>query len=137
MIANVPGAVDPTATESQAYACGDLTPTEVQAGQTTPTCGVTNGAAPPPPPGAANIATVNGNTAAAKGAVATAGSAGSGGSGGSGGGVDPSIALTGTSPLASTGSNPLPLVVIGVLLLVAGFIGRRGLQRRRRTGGSS
>ena len=39
--ANVPGAVAPTAAESQAYSCGDLTPTEVQAGQTTPTCGVT------------------------------------------------------------------------------------------------
>ena len=50
VIANVPGAVDPTAAESAAYSCGDLTPTEVQAGQTTPTCGVTNGAAPPPPP---------------------------------------------------------------------------------------
>ena len=66
VIANVPGAVDPTAAESAAYACGDLTPTEVQAGQTTPTCGVTNGTPPPPPPGAANIATVNGNTAAGK-----------------------------------------------------------------------
>ena len=47
VIANVPGAVDPTAAESAAYSCGDLTPTEVQAGQTTPTCGVTNGTAPP------------------------------------------------------------------------------------------
>ena len=54
VIANVPGAVDPTAAESAAYSCGDLTPTEVQAGQTTPTCGVTNGSPPPPPPGAAN-----------------------------------------------------------------------------------
>ena len=53
VIANVPGAVDPTAAESAAYSCGDLTPTEVQAGQTTPTCGVTNGNPPPPPPGAA------------------------------------------------------------------------------------
>ncbi len=52
VINKVPGAVSPTAAESQAYACGDLTPTEVQAGQTTPTCGVTNGTPPPPPPGA-------------------------------------------------------------------------------------
>ena len=66
VIAHVPGAVDPTSAESAAYACGDLTPTEVQAGQTTPTCGVTNGTPPPPPPGAANIATVNGNTAAGR-----------------------------------------------------------------------
>ena len=53
---NVPGAVAPTAAEQQAYSCGDLTPAEVQAGQTTPTCGVVNqtaappGATPAPPP---------------------------------------------------------------------------------------
>jgi ABC-type phosphate transport system substrate-binding protein len=140
VIANVPGAVDPTTAESAAYSCGDLTPTEVQAGQTTPTCGVTNGAAPPAPPGAATIATVNGNTAAGKAAI-TAGTtarAGGGGSasasGGEGGGVDPSVALTGTTSMASTGSNPLPLVVIGVLLVAAGWIGRRRLQAQRRTG---
>jgi len=34
----VPGAVPLTAAEQQAYACGDLTPSEVAAGQTTPTC---------------------------------------------------------------------------------------------------
>ncbi len=38
---DVPGAVAPTAAESTAYACGDLTPAEVQAGQTAPTCGGT------------------------------------------------------------------------------------------------
>jgi ABC-type phosphate transport system substrate-binding protein len=43
--ANVPGAVAPTAAEQAAYSCGDLTPAEVQAGQTTPTCGVVT---PPP-----------------------------------------------------------------------------------------
>jgi hypothetical protein len=142
VIANVPGAVDPTATESQAYACGDLTPTEVQAGQTTPTCGVTNGAAPPPPPGAATVATVNGNTAAGKaattaGTTASAHAAGTSGSGtggeGGGTGVDPSVALTGTTSMASTGSNPVPLVVIGVLLVAAGWAGRRRLQGQRRT----
>jgi LPXTG-motif cell wall-anchored protein len=143
VIANVPGAVDPTTAESAAYSCGDLTPTEVQAGQTTPTCGVTNGAAPPPPPGAPTIATVNGNTAAGTAATAaaaaaaakTSGSASkSGGSGaGSGGGVDPSVALTGTTSMASTGSNPLPLVIIGLLLLGAGWIGRRRLQHHGRT----
>jgi ABC-type phosphate transport system substrate-binding protein len=49
VVADVPGAVAPTAAESAAYSCGDFTPTEVQAGQTTPTCGVTNGTPPPPP----------------------------------------------------------------------------------------
>jgi ABC-type phosphate transport system substrate-binding protein len=34
----MPGAVPLTADEQAAYACGDLTPAEVQAGQTTPTC---------------------------------------------------------------------------------------------------
>jgi ABC-type phosphate transport system substrate-binding protein len=143
VIANVPGAVDPTTAESAAYSCGDLTPTEVQAGQTTPTCGVTNGTAPPPPPGAATVATVNGNTAAGKattaGTTASASSHASGssgsGSGGEGGGVDPSVALTGTTSMASTGSNPFPLVVIGVLLIAAGWIGRRRLQQQRRTRG--
>lgn len=136
VIANVPGAVDPTAAESQAYACGDLTPTEVQAGQTTPTCGVTNGAPPPPPPGAANITTINGNTATGKAVTAGTSGSASGGSasGGEGGGVDPSVSLTGTTSMASTGSNPLPLVVIGVLLVAAGWIGRRRLQVQRRTG---
>jgi phosphate transport system substrate-binding protein len=43
---NVPGAVPLTAAEQQAYACGDLTPTEVQAGQTTPSCGVTSPTSP-------------------------------------------------------------------------------------------
>src|SRR6202034_2853559 len=109
VIADVPGAIDPTTAENGAYSCGDLTPTEVQAGQTTPTCGVTNGVAPPPPPGAAPIATVNGNTAAGGKAAAVATSAsGSGGSGAGGeGGVDPSVALTGPTSMASTGSNPV------------------------------
>ncbi len=145
VIANVPGAVDPTAAESQAYACGDLTPTEVQAGQTTPTCGVTNGSPPPPPPGAATVATVNGNTTAGTAAAAHAGSSGSGaggsgaggsGEGGGGGGANPTVALTGTTSMAQTGSDPLPLVGIGVLLLAAGWIGRRRLQAHRGTRGS-
>ena len=40
---DVPGAVPPTAEEQSAIECGDLTPAEVAAGQTTPTCGVTIG----------------------------------------------------------------------------------------------
>ena len=138
VIANVPGAVDPTAAESAAYSCGDLTPTEVQAGQTTPTCGVTNGVAPPAPPGAANVATTNGNPAlggvSAK-AVTAGATSGSGGSGG--GGVDPAVSLAGTSAMASTGSDPLPLVLIGVFLLVVGWVGRRRLKSHRQQGESS
>jgi LPXTG-motif cell wall-anchored protein len=131
VIADVPGAVDPTTTESAAYACGDLTPTEVQAGQTTPTCGVTNGDPPPPPPGAANIATTNGNTAAGGKAIA-AGSTGSGSAGGGAGGVDPSVALAASSGLANTGSNPVVLLTVGALLLAAGWFGRRRLLAHRR-----
>jgi ABC-type phosphate transport system substrate-binding protein len=134
VINNVPGAVDPTAAESAAYSCGDLTPTEVQAGQTTPTCGVTNGAAPPAPPGAPTLATTNGNPAAGGKAITTGATSASGGAGSGAGGVDPSVALAGTSsPLASTGSNPLPLVVIGILLLAAGWMGRRRLKGHRRS----
>jgi ABC-type phosphate transport system substrate-binding protein len=133
VIANVPGAVDPTAAESAAYSCGDLTPTEVQAGQTTPTCGVTNGNPPPPPPGAANIATVNGNTANAKTASAKTAGTGSGAGGGAGG-VDPGVSLVSTSAMAGTGSNPLPLIILGVLLLAAGVFGRRRLLTHRAKG---
>jgi ABC-type phosphate transport system substrate-binding protein len=135
VIAHVPGAVDPTAAESAAYACGDLTPAEVQAGQTTPTCGVTNGNPPPPPPGAANIATVNGNSKSnGTKTGATSGSSAGGGSGSSG--ADPGVSLANTSAMAGTGSNPAPLIALGVLLLTAGTIGRRRLKARR-VGGSS
>ena len=146
VLANVPGAVDPTAAESQAYSCGDLTPTEVQAGQTTPTCGVTNGAAPPPPPGAPATATINGATGTKSATAATASATpavksattGSGASGTSDeGGVDPGVALTGVSTMAGTGSNPVSLIVIGVVLLAGGWIGRRRLQGRRRAAGPS
>ena len=44
---NVPGAIAPTAAEQQSYSCGDLTPAEVAAGQTTPTCGVVTATAAP------------------------------------------------------------------------------------------
>jgi len=141
VLAAVPGAVDPTAAESQAYSCGDLTPAEVQAGQTTPTCGVTNGNAPPPPPGAAQVATVNGNTSDSGGSGSSGGTGASGGTGGSGGGdsgaggVDPSVSLSGSTGLAFTGSDPLPVVLLGMVLLAVGWIGRRRLlaDRRRRS----
>jgi phosphate transport system substrate-binding protein len=136
VLAAVPGAVDPTPAESQAYSCGDLTPSEVQAGQTTPTCGVTNGNAPPPPPGAAQVATVNGNTSSGAGgsggSTGSGGSDGSGGSGSAAGGVDPSVSLSGSTGLAFTGSDPLPVVVLGMALLVVGWLGRRRLLADRR-----
>jgi len=47
---NVPGAVPPTADEEAAIECGDLTHSEVAAGQTTPTCGVTTQVPPPNTP---------------------------------------------------------------------------------------
>jgi phosphate transport system substrate-binding protein len=137
VIANVPGAVDPTAAESAAYSCGDLTPTEVQAGQTTPTCGVTNGTPPPPPPGAANVATVNGNTAAGKAAALATSAKSTGAGSGGAGGVDPSVSLVGTSAMASTGIDALPVLVFGVLLLAGGFVGRRRMQRQGRSRRSS
>ena len=48
VLADVPGAVPVTAAEQKAFACGDLTPTEVAAGQTTPTCGVVTSHRPTP-----------------------------------------------------------------------------------------
>ncbi len=130
VIADVPGAVDPTTPEDHAYACGDLTPSEVQAGQTTPTCGVTNGIAPPPPPGAADINTVNG---AAGGAGANGGAGGAdGGGAGSAGGADPAVSLSGSNPLAFTGFDPFPIVLVGaVMLLIGTVVRRRGLAGRR------
>ncbi|MBV8463025.1 MAG: substrate-binding domain-containing protein [Acidimicrobiales bacterium] len=139
----VPGAVAPTAAESQAYSCGDLTPSEVAAGQTTPTCGVVLATAA----GGANAGTASGSagssttsaTAAAAGAAAGHGvsstgssSGGSGGAGGgAGGGANPSVALTGTSSMAGTGINPVPLTAIGLGLLLIGVIGRRRALKRR------
>ena len=85
---NVPGAVAPTAAEQAAYSCGDLTPSEVAAGQTTPTCGVVTVTAAPPSassgtakgspvtsPASGTTASV-GTTTATKGATGSTGSAG-------------------------------------------------------------
>jgi phosphate transport system substrate-binding protein len=139
VIADVPGAVDPTAAESQAYSCGDLTPSEVQAGQTTPTCGVTNGTPPPPPPGAKNVALTNGSGGGANGAGgagAGGGGAGGAGAGGAGaGGLDPSVSLSGSTPLAFTGFDPLPLVFVGMVLVILGAVGRRRLVTIRKREG--
>jgi ABC-type phosphate transport system substrate-binding protein len=137
VLANVPGAIQPTSTEQQAYACGDLTPAEVAAGQTTPTCGVTNATAAIP----GSSTTLGGHTAGAGGvggsgaggANGTGGSGGANGAGGNGaGGVDPGVSLGGSSPLAFTGGDPGPLVLTGMFLLVTGWLARRRLLRLRR-----
>jgi phosphate transport system substrate-binding protein len=134
---NVPGAVAPTAAEAAAYSCGDLTPSEVAAGQTTPTCGVTNATAAP---ASANSGTATG--AAVSSAAGGSGSAshdGSGGSGGSssgsgGAGADPAVSLAGTSAMASTGIDAIPIAVIGLGLFGIGALGRRRMLRRRAGG---
>jgi ABC-type phosphate transport system substrate-binding protein len=124
---NVPGAVPPTAAEQQAYACGDLTPSEVAAGQTTPTCGVVNATA--------GLAGANAGSAAGAAAHSAAGSNGGAGSGkggsGSGSGADPTVALTGASAMAGTGINPVPVTVLGLGLFVIGIVGRRRMIKRR------
>jgi ABC-type phosphate transport system substrate-binding protein len=138
--ADVPGAVKVTAAEQAGYACGDLTPSEVAAGQTTPTCGITDATAPIPP--ASGVAGVGGHSTAGSGAQ-TAGSSGAGGAGGGSdgvggvggvGGANAGVSLSGSTPLAFTGVDPLPLVVLGGLLLATGWTARRRLLKRRRAG---
>jgi len=144
--ADVPGAVAPTAAEKSGYSCGDLTPSEVAAGQTTPTCGVTSGgstAAASANTGHAaggattSAATTTGAGGASGGAGDAGGGSGSGGSGGSGGAgsVDPGVSLSGGSGLAFTGGNPLPLVVLGAVLLLGAWFVRRRLSGRGPSGG--
>jgi ABC-type phosphate transport system substrate-binding protein len=136
---NVPGAVAPTAAESAGYSCGDLTPSEVAAGQTTPTCGVTNATAAPPAANAGNTGATSGSAAAR--AVGTNGSSGGAGSSAAGAGsptgVSAGVSLSGPTPLAFTGANPLPVLATGGLLVAVGLIGRRRLQRSRVVRGSS
>ncbi len=133
---NVPGAVAPTAAEQQAYSCGDLTPSEVAAGQTTPTCGVVNATAAPPgadagvATGAPVTPTTKATGAGAAGSHAETGSDLASSSGESG--VDPGVALTGVNPLAGTGINAIPFTALGVFFFVIGYVGRRFFLRRRR-----
>jgi ABC-type phosphate transport system substrate-binding protein len=157
---NVPGSVAPTAAEKAAYSCGDLTPAEVAAGKTTPTCGVVNQTAAPPPPNGgtttgapvtgtttakSSTSTTNASTPGTKNSnassVAAVGSNQSGsGASGSGGtnvgngssGADPTVSLAGASALPNTGGNPIPLTALGGSLVVIGWVGRR--IRRGRTG---
>jgi hypothetical protein len=134
--ADVPGAVATTAAEAAAYACGDLTPSEVAAGQTTPTCGVVNATAPIPPADGGNAkgGAAGTHLASAGGSGSSGGAGGSGSVGGVGGadGVDPAVSLSGSSPLAFTGANIVPLVVIGSVLLFVGWIVRRRMVRAMR-----
>lgn len=127
--ADVPGAVAVTAAEQAAYACGDLTPAEVQAGQTTPTCGVTNSNDQAPLPPASGVSA---HDVGSGGSGSGAGGSGSGGAGGGVEGVDPSVSL---SPLAYTGGDPRPLVGAGAFLLVGGWVARRRLLRTHRPRG--
>jgi hypothetical protein len=137
VIQDVPGAVAVTAAENAGYSCGDLTPSEVAAGQTTPTCGVTNVSAPIPPKNGVGASLSGSDTSGGAGGSSSAGG-GSGGSGSDGGvgggagGVDPAVSLSGSVPLAFTGGDPRPVVLIGVLLLLAGWAGRRRLMGTRR-----
>jgi phosphate transport system substrate-binding protein len=148
--ADVPGAVSPSAAEQSAYSCGDFTVAEVQAGASSPTCGTTNPNNTSTPGGTAATGGAGATTAGtgskgsagtsvtvegatAKGVVVTSG--GSGATGSSSTGVSPGVSLAGTStPLASTGINPLPFSVAGVLLVCVGWIGRRRWTRSRTAG---
>ena len=47
-----------------------------------------------------------------------------------GAGVDPGVSLSGTTPLAYTGGSPVPLVVIGAVLVLVAWAVRRKLVRR-------
>jgi len=140
VLADVPGAVAVTAAENKGYACGDLTPTEVAAGQTTPTCGVVLATAPAPgangghATGTSTAAGTVATSSAAKSATATGHSSSTGGSSAS---ADPAVSLGGGTGLAFTGSNPIPLAVLGAALFVGAWIVRRRLLRRRTSGGTS
>jgi phosphate transport system substrate-binding protein len=125
---NVPGAVAPTATEQKAYSCGDLTPTEVAAGQTTPTCGVVTATAAPPPANAGTstgsatppsavkatgttagttAGTTGGTTAPKTGASTTGGTTGGGTTGGASSNLAGDPGSTGaTSGGTSGGADP-------------------------------
>lgn len=128
---NVPGAVPPTAAEQKAYSCGDLTPTEVAAGQTTPTCGVLNTGATQGTAGAgAGTATGSGGSLASTGGAGAQGHGVSTSGSSTGGGADPSVSLTGAASMAGTGIDAIPVTIVGLSLLLIGVIGRRLLKRR-------
>ena len=133
VLADVPGAVAVTAAEQKSYACGDLTPTEVAAGQTTPTCGVVLATAPPP--GANGGHATGAATASTSSSSKSAGASGSSstGGGGSGAGADAAVSLSGGTGLAFTGNDPLPLAAVGGALMLGAWALRRRLRKRRTT----
>jgi ABC-type phosphate transport system substrate-binding protein len=133
---NVPGSVAPTAAEKAAYACGDLTPSEVAAGQTSPTCGVVNQTAAPPPPNGGTATGSSSTTTATTSKSALANSThaetSSSSSDGSSSGVSPFVSLSAGSGLPNTGMDPVPVALAGFLLTAIGLIGRRRALKRRR-----
>ena len=86
---------------------------------------------------AAANAAAGAHTTGTSGAAGTSGSgsggSGSGGSGagGSGSGVNAGVSLPGGTGLAFTGSNPVPLVGLGVIMIAVAWLVRRRLVRRR------
>jgi phosphate transport system substrate-binding protein len=145
----VTGAVAPTAAEQQAYACGDLTVPEVQAGQTQPTCGVLNnnnsttpgqsanggGSSTTTGTGASTTSPSSRTSSTGKGAAGSGAGSGGSGSGGSGTGsggssVDPGVSLSASPALPTTGGAPLPVIVTGVGLATLGWFARRRLRTR-------
>ena len=133
----VPGAVALTSDEQGAYACGDFTPAEVQAGATSPTCGVTNSNNSSTPSTAAGSKGATSTTSGSKPSTRSSsgskagGGSGSGGTGGSS--VDPGVSLSTSSPsLAFTGVSPIPVIVVGTVLLGVGWSVRRRLRARTR-----
>ena len=115
----VPGAVALTTQEQNSYACGDLTVPEVQAGQTQPTCGVLNTNSSTNPNQAANGGTSRTTTTAPKvgppraRAVPLPTTAGTGSIGRV---VSTRACRSAPIPVsATTGGNPLPIVLSGGL----------------------
>ncbi|HML01566.1 MAG TPA: substrate-binding domain-containing protein [Acidimicrobiales bacterium] len=128
----VAGAVGTTSPEAAAYACGDLTPAEVQAGQTQPTCGVVNATATTPASTNAG-STVPGSRGAGVGGNSGAEASSSVGGGSAAGGpvpADPAVSLSGIPGLAFTGGRPIPIAATGGMLFVVGFLARRRLRAR-------
>jgi len=130
----VPGAVTPTPQEQTAYACGDLTPPEVQAGQTTPTCGVVNSTAATGVNATATVSSSTGSGARGSGSAygSSAGRSSQTASEQSGGlqPADPTVTLSGVAGLAYTGTRPIPLLAAGAVLMAVGFVARRRLRPR-------
>ncbi len=144
VLADVPGAVAPTQAELAAYACGDLTPSEVAAGQTTPSCTSASPAPPTTIAGGGSGATVQTDSSASGGSVtagsdsgSVTGSSDTSGSSSSGSSGDSSAAVQSESPstsgLAFTGGDPLPLGALGVVMLASAWFIRRRLIRHLAT----